>query len=190
MVALLASCAALFACSQEPQRPDLARLYRTGSEFADTTPVILIPGLFGSSLHNRVSGNEIWPGSTQMILFDEYRSLALEFDPATLQIRDDDLEASGITDEALGRDFYGQIIDALQKFGGYVHADAGTPARKGERRYYIYPYDWRRDNVDAAGGLDRLIELIRRDYNDPSLRVDIIAHSMAGLFSRYYPRYG
>ena len=190
VIALLALCAALFACSQEPQRPDLARLYRTGSEFADTTPVILIPGLFGSRLRDRVTGNEIWPGSAQMILFDEYRRLALEFDPATLQVRGDDLEASGITDAALGRDFYGQIIDALQKFGGYVGADASTPARKGERRYYIYPYDWRQDNVDAARGLDRLIENVRRDYNDPALRVDIIAHSMGGLIARYYLRYG
>jgi pimeloyl-ACP methyl ester carboxylesterase len=190
VAALLALCAALVACSQEPPRPDLARLYRTGSEYSDTTPVILIPGLFGSRLRNRVTGNEVWPGSAQMILFDEYRELALDFDPATLQIRDDNLEASGITDEALGRDFYGQIIEALQKFGGYVHADAGTPARKGERRYYVYPYDWRQDNVDAARGLDRLIELVRRDYNDPALRVDIIAHSMGGLIARYYLRYG
>jgi len=97
----------LISCSQEPPRPDLARLYRTGSEYSDTTPVILIPGLFGSRLRNRVTGNEVWPGSAQMILFDEYRELALDFDPATLQIRDDNLEASGITDEALGRDFYG-----------------------------------------------------------------------------------
>jgi len=180
----------LISCSQEPPRPDLARLYRAGSEYSDATPVILIPGLFGSRLRDRVTGNEVWPGSARMILFNEYRELALDFDPATLQVRDDNLEASGITDEALGRDFYGQIIEALQKFGGYVHADAGTPAHKGERRYYIYPYDWRLDNVDAARGLDRLIELVRRDYNDPALRVDIIAHSMGGLVARYYLRYG
>ncbi len=190
MALIVAFCAALAACTQEPARPDLARLYRTGSEYYDTTPVILIPGLFGSRLRNRVTGSEVWPGSAQMILFDDYRNIALDFDPATLQIRDDDLEASGITDAALGRDFYGQIIESLQKFGGYVPAVAGTPPAKGERRYYVYPYDWRRDNVDAARGLDRLIELIRRDYNDPGLRVDIIAHSMGGLVARYFLRYG
>src|SRR5439155_476942 len=62
--------------------------------------------------------------------------------------------------------------------------------KPGERRYYIYAYDWRQDNVESARGLDRLIESIRRDYGDPMLRVDIVAHSMGGLVARYYQRYG
>ena len=183
-------CAVIVACSQEPTRPDLARLYRIGSEGADTTPVIVIPGLFGSRLRDRTTGAEIWPGSTQMILFDDYHTLRLDFDRTSLQVRPDNNEAFGITDAALGRDFYGQIIEALQRFGGYVKATPGTPSVPGERRYYLYPYDWRQDNVDAARGLDRLIETLRRDYNDPALRVDIIAHSMGGLVARYYLRYG
>jgi pimeloyl-ACP methyl ester carboxylesterase len=182
--------AALSACTQEPARPDLARLYRIGSEGADTTPVIVIPGLFGSRLCDRTTGAEIWPGPTEKILFDDYHSIGLDFDRTTLQVLPDNNEAFGITDAALGRDFYGQIIDALQRFGGYVKATPGTPGVPGERRYYIYPYDWRQDNVDAARGLDRLIETLRRDYNDPGLRVDIIAHSMGGLVARYYLRYG
>ena len=31
---------------------------------------------------------------------------------------------------------------------------------------------------------------IRRDYGNPTLKVDIIAHSMGGLIARYYGRYG
>jgi hypothetical protein len=123
----------LVACSEAPTRPDLARLYRIGSEGADTTPVIVIPGLFGSRLRDRTTGAEIWPGSAQMILFDDYHSIGLDFERATLQAQPDNIEASGITDAALGRDFYGQIIDALQRFGGYVVLFGGdcthTPAR-------------------------------------------------------------
>ena len=66
----------------------------------------------------------------------------------------------------------------------------GVPPEAGERRYYVYAYDWRQDNVESARGLDRLIERLRRDYRDPKLRVDIIAHSMGGLIARYYQRYG
>ena len=102
---------------------------------ADTTPVIVIPGLFGSRLRDRTTGAEIWPGSTQMILFDDYHSLRLDFDRTSLQVRPDNNEAFGITDAALGRDFYGQIIEALQRFGGYVKATPGTPSVPGERRY-------------------------------------------------------
>jgi len=187
---ILTLCAALVACSQEPTRPDLATLYRIGSEGADATPVIVIPGLFGSRLRDRTTGAEIWPGSAQMILFGDYHSLGLDFDRASLQVRPDNNEAFGITDATLGRDFYGQIIEALQRFGGYVKATPGTPSVPGERRYYLYPYDWRQDNVEASRGLDRLIETLRRDYNDPTLRVDIIAHSMGGLGARYFLRYG
>ena len=37
---------------------------------------------------------------------------------------------------------------------------AGTlhPATGAKRRYYIFPYDWRQDNVVTAGKLDALIE--------------------------------
>jgi len=71
-----------------------------------------------------------------------------------------------------------------------VRGRPGEAPRKDERRYYVYAYDWRQDNVDSVLGLERLIEAIRRDYGDPSLRVDIIAHSMGGLIARYYLRYG
>ena len=171
-----------------PMRPDLGRLYRVGS--VDTTPVIVIPGVFGSKLRDRTTGAEVWPGSWNRILFGSYRELALEFDPATLAVKPDGLEAYDIAETALGRDFYGQIIETLVRYGGYRRGIPGTPAPGEQRRYYIYPYDWRQDNVEAARGLEQLIEAIRRDYGDPSLRVDIIAHSMGGLVARYYLRYG
>jgi pimeloyl-ACP methyl ester carboxylesterase len=146
--------------------------------------------VFGSKLRNRTTGIEAWPGTAQMILFGDYRELALDFDPATLAVRPDNLEAFDIADAALGQDFYRKLIETLRDFGGYVRGSIGTPPKPGERRFYVYAYDWRQDNVESARGLDRLIEAIRRDYGDPKLRVDIVAHSMGGLVARYYQRYG
>jgi pimeloyl-ACP methyl ester carboxylesterase len=180
----------LAGCAGNPTRPDLGRLYRIGTQFADTTPVIVIPGVFGSKLRDRSTGAEAWPGTTRMILFDDYRQLALDFDRETLAVRPDNLEAFDIAEAALGRDFYRKIIETLHDFGGYVRGTPGVPPQPGERRYYLFPYDWRQDNVEAARGLDRLIEAIRSDYRDPALRVDIVAHSMGGLIARYYQRYG
>src|SRR5437764_1277246 len=74
---------ALAACGGNPTRPDLARLYRVGTQFADTTPVIVIPGVFGSKLRDRTTGVEAWPGTARMIVFDDYRHLGLDFDPKT-----------------------------------------------------------------------------------------------------------
>jgi pimeloyl-ACP methyl ester carboxylesterase len=191
LVCCVAAAALLLAgCGGNPARPDLGRLYRAGTQFADTTPVIVIPGVFGSKLRDRSTGVEAWPGTTRMILFDDYRQLALDFDRETLAVRPDNLEAFDIAEAALGRDFYRKIIETLRDFGGYVRGTPGVPPQPGERRYYLYPYDWRQDNVEAARGLDRLIEAIRRDYGEPELRVDIVAHSMGGLIARYYQRYG
>jgi pimeloyl-ACP methyl ester carboxylesterase len=190
LVWLALAALALASCSAEPVRPDLGRLYGVSAQFADTTPLIVIPGVFGSKLRDRSTGAEAWPGTTRMILFDDYRRLALDFDRETLAVLPDDLEAFDIADAALGKDFYGRLIATLHDYGEYVRGAIGSPPRPGERRYYIYAYDWRQDNVESARGLDRLIESIRRDYGDPSLRVDIVAHSMGGLIARYYQRYG
>ncbi len=187
VVVLLAGVIA--ACSV-PQRPDFGRLYGAAAVSPDHTPLILIPGLFGSKLRDRRSGVEVWPGHWRSVLFSDYGDLALDFDPTTLEVRRDDLEAFEIAETVLGQDFYGPIVSTLVQFGGYVRARPGTPVTQGERRLYVFPYDWRQDNVEHARGLEALIDAIRADYGDPDLRVDIVAHSMGGLIARYYLRYG
>ncbi len=180
---------AVAACSTPP-RPDLARMYRVAAVSPDQTPVIVIPGLFGSKLRDRTTGVEVWPGAWNRVLFDDYGDLELRFDPTTLEVRRDNLEAFDLAEVVLGKSFYGPIVNTLVNFGGYVRATPGTPVKAGERRYYVFPYDWRQDNVEQAKGLDHLIDAIRTDYGDPELRVDIVAHSMGGLVARYYLRYG
>jgi pimeloyl-ACP methyl ester carboxylesterase len=169
--------------------PDLHRLYASGMERAQAPPVIIIPGILGSRLRERVSGRELWPGSIYNVLFSA-RSLALDIDPKTLEPRADDIEAYDLFRNLLGNDYYGAIIDTLEKQGGYVRGRPGRAADAAKRRYYIFPYDWRQDNVLTARKLDALIDQIRRDYGDPKLKVDIVAHSMGGLITRYYIQYG
>ncbi len=182
--------AALVGCAQPALRPDLARMYRVAAVSPDATPVIIVPGLFGSKLRDKATGVEVWPGDWKRILFSDYGDLRLKFDATTLAVQPDSVEAYDIADQVLGIDFYGPIIDTIAKFGGYTKGTPGTPVRPGERRYYIFAYDWRQDNVTHAAALDRFIDQVRRDYANPDLRVDIVAHSMGGLVSRYYLRYG
>ncbi|MEX1993501.1 MAG: hypothetical protein WD929_02475 [Steroidobacteraceae bacterium] len=189
-IVAMALLACLLAACSLPQRPDFHRLYGAVAASPDAAPVILIPGLFGSRLRDRDSGIEMWPGNWRRILFSDYGDLALDFDPDTLAVRPDGLEAHGVAESVLGQEFYAPIISTLVNFGGYVRADPGTPARKGERRLYVFAYDWRQDNVEQARGLEALIDAIRADYGNPELRVDIVAHSMGGLIARYYLRYG
>src|SRR5215472_811804 len=170
--------------------PDLGRLYASGLEQGRTPPVILIPGALGSRLLDSRNRAEVWPGSTLHLLAGSKQDLALPFDPVTLQPIDDGREASGLFEEILNADFYGAILRTLRHSGGFVPGRLGEHADPRMRRYYVFAYDWRQDNVTIAKRLDALIEQLRRDYDDPSLKVNVIAHSMGGLITRYYLRYG
>ena len=156
----------------------------------DRVPVILIPGLLGSRLARADNGVELWPGSTRKLLTSDYEELALRIDPETLEPIDDGLVPSGIFEGAAGKDFYRQIMQELRDSGGYRLAHPGQRAGEEKARLYVFTYDWRQDNVRTVQKLDELIEQIRRDYDDPSLRVDVIAHSMGGLVVQYFERYG
>jgi pimeloyl-ACP methyl ester carboxylesterase len=159
-------------------------------EEARTPPVILIPGALGSRLFDKHKRSEVWPGSTLQLLAGSKQDLALPFDAVTLQPIDDGLEASGLFEEILNADFYGAIVRTLRESGGFVPGKLGAHADPKVRQFYVFAYDWRQDNVTTAKRLDALIEQIRRDYDDPTLKVNVIAHSMGGLITRYYLRYG
>jgi pimeloyl-ACP methyl ester carboxylesterase len=172
------------------ERPPLGALYRPTQEHLDQPPLIVIPGAFGSSLRNRRTGRELWPGSPAMLLTSSYRGLELDIDPATLAPLADDVEAYDVFAEGLGQDFYGRVLRTLERAGGYSRCDPCQSPRADRRNFYVYAYDFRLDNVRAVQGLHRLIEQIRADYGDPRLPVDVLAHSNGGLLARYYARYG
>ena len=171
-------------------KPPLGDLYRPTQASLDQPPLVVIPGAFGSSLRVRRTGRELWPGTSRMLLVSKYRDLELDIDPATLEPMAGETEAYDIFEEGLGQDFYGRVLRTLEHAGGYSRCGAGRKPRPDRRSFYVYPYDFRLDNVRAVCGLHRLIEQIRADYGDPRLPVDVLAHSNGGLLARYYARYG
>ncbi len=172
-------------------RPRLGVMYGGVTRPADQPPLILIPGAFGSSLREKRTGNEIWPVSTARLLLGNYRELELPIDAATLEPDADSAEAYAVFREGLGRDFYGQVIDTLQRVGGYQRCRKGQPPQDGTScSLYTYVYDFRLDNVRAARGLAELIQQVRAEHGDPRLKVDILAHSNGGMVARYFVRHG
>lgn len=171
----------LSACVSVSRKPDLGALYGNSLENATPHPIIIIPGLMGSSL-NAPDGREVWPGTISDLAFSDYQILT---DPGL------DLQPRRVIDGFAGVDFYGALAETLEQAAGYRLAVPGqTQSRRDMRRYYLFAYDWRKSNVLAAGQLHRLIERIRGDFDDPALKVDIIAHSNGGLVARYYLQYG
>ncbi len=179
----------LTACAVHP-KTDLKRLYFMQADNPDQPPVVIIQGAMGSRLKDAETGDEHWPGSLGSVVFSDYRNLRLEIDPETLEPLPSKLVEGGIAQSLGGVDFYGRILSTLENAAGYKASVPGTLAAHGEQRYYVFSYDWRQDNVATARKLDEFIAQIREDYGEPDLKVDIVAHSMGGLITRYFVRYG
>jgi len=171
-------------------QPDLKRLYEVSASERFQNPVIVIHGVFGARIRTIDDQKEIWPGNTSNLLFSSYENLALDIDPVTLETRTGRTEAYALFDRVGGHDYYGKIVKVLHEAGRYEPAIAGRPQVSNTHAYYVFVYDWRRDIAKNAAKLDAFIEQIRRDYNMPKLKVDIVAHSMGALLARYFIRYG
>ncbi|MBE9548102.1 MAG: hypothetical protein IMF09_01750 [Proteobacteria bacterium] len=113
------------ACSSMKQ-PDLQRLYSQSQNNAQP-PVILIPGILGSKLRDKQSGDKVWYGNTLHLLFSNHENLALDFDPQTLKPKPDALESFAVTGRIAGQDFYGSIITTLREVAGYQKGILGQP---------------------------------------------------------------
>lgn len=182
---------ALASCSTTTQ-PDLVRLYgfqKSQHLNAVQPPVILVHGAFGARLM-QPDGEEVWPGGLGRLLFDEYRDIQLEPDPITLLPRVDNLAVNGVTGSVAGQDYYQRILDVLQTVGRYERTLPGTEPNLDNRRFYVFEYDWRQDNVQTAKKLHEFLDQIRVDHSDSALKFDFVTHSMGGLVVRYFSRYG
>jgi pimeloyl-ACP methyl ester carboxylesterase len=183
------------ACLLKASRPNLPSIFPAPIVAKQTgkPPIIIIPGITGSELVNRTSGEKLWPD-----LFPEDKvALALPITSTTLSENRDDIVASRVIESAKLTKFmpeigvYGALLKALENQGGYHRGDIDAPPPDGDRdTYYLFAYDWRRDNVESARKLAEKIAEIKRRTNRPDLRFDIIAHSMGGLIARYFAMYG
>lgn len=171
-------------------KPDLKRLYMQSKMVKDQPPVIFIHGVLGSRLRTEGSEEDLWPGAISRLLSHDYSDIAFQINPETSMPVPDHAIPHAIFDGAAGKDFYGKIVETLSTVGGYQLKKVGEAVNPADKNYYVFLYDWRQDNVKSAQQLCDFIEQIRKDYNDPNLKVDIVAHSMGGLITRYYLRYG
>ena len=55
-------------------------------------PLVVIPGAFGSSLRDRRTGREIWPGTNPQLLVSNYRALELDIIKGHI----DEIRAAGL----------------------------------------------------------------------------------------------
>ena len=77
------------------------------------------------------------------------------------------------------------VTQAIVRVTGRILAADGY-----QDTFYVFPYDWRQDNVRNARELVRRIERLKSRLQRPDLKFNIVAHSMGGLIARYAAMYG
>jgi len=155
-------------------------------------PVIVIPGLLGSELVNKETDETVW--------FDIARSkdddLRLPISPNLAANRDKLVPRDILRNIKYLRFFpeteiYQKAATSLEVPGDYTEGKWDAPTENGyQDTYYVFPYDWRRDNVENARLLINRIDELKRKLKRPDLKFNIIAHSMGGLIARYAAMYG
>ncbi|MFL6333948.1 MAG: esterase/lipase family protein [Pyrinomonadaceae bacterium] len=191
-VITLAFCAGGCALRQKPKpQPDLARIFRPAREMTGKTPVIVIPGMLGSRLVNRRTGEKVWPRA-----HPKEDGLSLPTSPDLKKNRDDVVAVDVVETAKLGFPIpeikvYEDLTETLATHAGYKRGDIDNPPPGGDRdTFYLFAYDWRRDNVETAQLLAEKIARLKQRLGRPDLRFNLITHSMGGLVARYYMMYG
>ena len=180
-------------------------------------PVIIVHGFLGSKLQNPQNGEIVWGEMTSRMILRGYGdnylrelSLPMGIGKDLSQLKDNikpisvldsfNVKLWSINFNVSG---YNKMIEILS-IAGYVKEN-GTDYDKITKKedipsLYTFYYDWRRSLPENAARLHdfvlekrkKLQKLYARIYDVKNfdLQFDIIAHSMGGLVSRYYLRYG
>jgi len=172
------------------KEPDLAKIFADAKNKTGKRPIIFIPGILGSELVNEETGEKVWFSLKRSQVDDLRLPIALN-----LLLSGDNLIPKDIVrklDLPIVRDIeiYQKIVDSLENYGGYTEASWDDPPENLDDNFFVFPYDWRRDNVEAAHALIEKIEQLKKKSNRPNLKFNILAHSMGGLITRYAEMYG
>lgn len=166
----------------------LAFSLATVAQESGKPPVIIIPGVTGSEIVNPQTGRTVWFSVKR----DKEDDLRLPIRSITLSENRDSLKATDIIRKVElpvlpDVEVYQSLIDALIA-KGYTEATWDKP--KAADVFYVFAYDWRRDNIESARLLIERMTAAKQSLKQPSLKFDILAHSMGGLISRYAAMYG
>lgn len=192
LVSLLTVMAPLLSACGAHRKPNMERIFAEARRQSGKRPVIVIPGILGTELVNSETGETVWPS----IFRSSDDGLELPIGADLSANRDKLVPKKIVTTLRLSRlvpevYIYHELLGALRNYGGYTEGDWDNPSSSGDRdAYYVFAYDWRRDNVESARLLIRRMEELKRKLGRPDLRFNIIAHSMGGLIARYAARYG
>jgi pimeloyl-ACP methyl ester carboxylesterase len=169
-----------------------------------TRPVVIVPGLLGSRLEDERNGRVVWGKIFSLRAltvhetliqpdYDGKDGLELPIDSTDFRANRDHLVATEIMDRftviphMAEVKAYARMLEAFEVCG---YRPGGIQSCGLDVNAAVFAYDWRRDIVENAQLLAAKIRDIQANTGDPTIRVDIVAHSMGGLIAEYYALYG
>ncbi|MGI8788115.1 MAG: lipase/acyltransferase domain-containing protein [Pyrinomonadaceae bacterium] len=189
---LIVFCLLVFCQTNFAQTPTPSPLTAPKPSVKGKMPVIVIPGLLGSELVNAKTDEVVW--------FDLRRAkdddLRLPISPNLAANKDNLVPRDILRNIKYLRflpetEIYQKAATSLEVPGDYTEGKWDAPTETGyQDTYYVFPYDWRRDNVENARLLIKRMDELKRKLKRPDLKFNIIAHSMGGLIARYAAMYG
>lgn len=177
-------------CISARRTPNLEQIFASARAHPGKRPVIVIPGILGTELINSKTGETVWPSAFRTSQEGLPISVNLEAN------RDDLVPGKILETVRLARlvpeiYVYRDLLDALRRFAGYREGNWDKPRADGDRdTFYVFAYDWRRDNVANARELVQRMQRLKERLQRPDLKFNIVAHSMGGLIARYAAMYG
>ncbi len=215
---ILLSILSLISCENEENghTPNIRKIYSAPAQNHDpyTPPVIVIPGVLGSNLVDKDTGQSAWG-----VFYGDYLSPSTPAGIQALALRPQSLPLSEyetpLIPDGVMKSFEYKVLGLTIEANAYLHImqTLGVGGFRDEALYPLSPdygdkhftcfqfaYDWRLSNATNAKKLHEFI-LQKKKYvsketekrygiqlND--IKFNIVSHSMGGLLSRYYARYG
>jgi pimeloyl-ACP methyl ester carboxylesterase len=162
--------------------------------------VVILPGILGSVLQK--DGKDLWAVSGQAIgavitrSGETLKHLKLTQDDPYAESLGDGIKATALIQDT-------HLVPGLWKIDGYtktarlitdhfnvIPGNIYTDPDNRPANFYVFPYDWRRDNRANARILKRLIDKRLQCWRSTSgaadAKVILLGHSMGGLVSRFY----
>ncbi|HUC01876.1 MAG TPA: hypothetical protein VMA75_03145, partial [Candidatus Paceibacterota bacterium] len=143
-------------------------------------PVIIVPGIMGTTLINSSTNEEVWPDASYMynapgLLYGDSYLDALGLNPDGSQATPMQVGNVILSEAAYGQSstFYGNLVNNFLAKGYSTSTNLIT-----------FPYDWRMSVESQVSAL--AARIVEAASSSPDGKVNIIAHSLGGLLVKDY----